>query len=974
MDETPLLFLSYARHDNRQSNNFIAEFADALKNEVHSAWGKPIEIFVDVDSIGWGEDWRTRIDSGLQSSAYLIAFLTPTFLNRPECRRELHLFLEAERRVGRNDLILPVYYIDFSEWGDPDSAESPEVAELIKVFKARNYADLQHLRDAKVTSKPAKKEIRALAKQLTDRLRGRAKRGGSRPPPRAVHPLPGFVPPRVAGRDQELLDLRTALEQPGAVLVALVGEAGIGKTAVVTKFARDLSHVAVDYLAARGYPAVNAVSLLEGLAGTHPDEEKRAALLRLVRAPDLVLLGKLDAVLNGLKGRRVLVILDDMEQLLDDEGDLRDGSLLALLRELADRGDHHVQAVLVTTRLPRRPDAVPVQIEDGLSEKELQEFLAGLEPGDRTRALSMTTYQWSVFTRATGCWPRPAERIYGVVAANRTPLNSAIEAIGARRTPGQITAAGLDDAEREAVRALAVYGRPVERDAVAKLVAREMADRVEGALDRLVNQRIVRKEGAHSKVDRYFLPTAERDDFLGEQAGTTAELRRRAAEFLHRRADQLDALRRARKLEDLEYYLDTIELYLECGDAESALDLVKKIDDDYLKGWGQTGVLMVHLTELSKMLADPHSVVLAGSIRARALLQQGRSVEAVSLILETGSRYAKSIDEETELILLNQLGTAYLAQGRLSQAIDSFLEVAESTDPDFERSSRADARYNLAVCLTEVGRFDDAAESIALAIADLDAAFGGIDANAGDNADNRRLRAQLKLQEATIARERGEYTRSVALAGEARAEALAIGAKVLAGLGDDVRAWSLLLDVGGTAAMEAAQAARRVAAQTGHPRLTRLNGVTLALLHLQRRELADAHAAADLAVRSSCSTPGAGAYVMRGIVALRQKQSVPAENDFAQAHTVARAASDQELCDLLDFSALAQAGLALVRHSDTAEEAALHTYRSAIRLASASGAHARRRALFRELVADNPQGLPRVRELLDVRAIPRSEP
>jgi tetratricopeptide (TPR) repeat protein len=779
------------------------------------------------------------------------------------------------------------------------------------------------------------------------------------------------------GREEERLaidHLLAGARKGRSGVLALVGEAGIGKTAVVTKFARDLSDVAVDYLAARGYPAVNAASLLEGLAGTHPDEEKRAALLRQVSAPDLVLLGKLDAVLTGLEGRRVLVILDDVEQLLDDEGDLRDESLLALLRDLADRGDHHVQVVLVTTRLPRRPDAVPVEIEDGLPEGELQEFLAWLEPGDRTRALSMTTHQWSVFTRATDCWPRPAERIYGVVAANRTPLHSAIEAMGARRTPGQITAAGLDETEREAVRALAVYGRPVELDAVAELVAQEMTDRVEAALDRLADQRIVRRERAHSRVDRYFLPTAERDDFLGEPDGTTAESSRRAAEFLHRCADQLDTLGSARKLGDLEYYLDAIELYLECDDGESALDLVKKIDDCYLKGWGQTGVLGVYLAEISRMLADPHSVVLTNSIRARALLQQGRSEEAVTLILETGSRYAKSIDEETELILLNQLGTAYLAQGRLSEAIDSFLEVAESTDPNFELSSRADARYNLAVCLTEVGRFDDAAESIALATADLDAAFGGIDGSAGDDADNRRLRAQLKLQEATIARERGEYTWSVELAGEARAEALAIGAKVLAGLGDDVRAWSLLLDGGGTAAMEAAQAARRVAAQTGHPRLTRVNGVVLALLHLQRRELPDAHAAADLAVRSSHSTPGAGAYVMRGIVALRQKQSVPAQNDFTQALTVARAASDQELCDLLDFSALARAGLALAQHSDTAEDAALRTYRSAIRLADAPGAHARRRALFRELVADSPRELPRLRALLDVRAIPRPGP
>jgi tetratricopeptide (TPR) repeat protein len=174
--------------------------------------------------------------------------------------------------------------------------------------------------------------------------------------------------------------------------------------------------------------------------------------------------------------------------------------------------------------------------------------------------------------------------------------------------------------------------------------------------------------------------------------------------------------------------------------------------------------------------------------------------------------------------------------------------------------------------------------------------------------------------------------------------------------------------------MASALAARRIAAQTGSPRLSRINGITLALLHLQDDRLADAYAAADLAVRSSRNTPGAGAYAMRGIVEWRQKRHIRAAEDFERALSMAREASDSELCDVLDISGLAQAGLALARRPGADEGAALATYQSAIRLADVRGAHERRRALFRELVADNPAELPRLRALLQVTTIPRTEP
>jgi F-box protein 11 len=84
----------------------------------------------------------------LARSAYFLAFLSPKFLNSEECRRELERFLEIEEAAEHRDLILPIYFIETPEWADPDSAESSEIAGLVRTLKTRQTPDFGQLRGA----------------------------------------------------------------------------------------------------------------------------------------------------------------------------------------------------------------------------------------------------------------------------------------------------------------------------------------------------------------------------------------------------------------------------------------------------------------------------------------------------------------------------------------------------------------------------------------------------------------------------------------------------------------------------------------------------------------------------------------------------------------------------------------------------------------------------------------------------------
>ena len=74
--------------------------------------GQEFTIFQDRD-IQWGQNWKRRIEKSLDEEVtFLIPIITPSFFKSKACRDELGRFLERERRLNRDDLILPVYYVD----------------------------------------------------------------------------------------------------------------------------------------------------------------------------------------------------------------------------------------------------------------------------------------------------------------------------------------------------------------------------------------------------------------------------------------------------------------------------------------------------------------------------------------------------------------------------------------------------------------------------------------------------------------------------------------------------------------------------------------------------------------------------------------------------------------------------------------------------------------------------------------------
>lgn len=153
-------FMSYAHHDDRDGR--LSKFRDRLVDELTSLTGVDVEIFMDDDSIKLGEQWKKRLEAGLATSTFLLPIITPSFLTSRYCREELETFRGHERAHGRDDLILPVYYIACERF----LSESNDAAETLRVVLERQYFDWRELRSLTPSNQRVGRARTRLAEQI----------------------------------------------------------------------------------------------------------------------------------------------------------------------------------------------------------------------------------------------------------------------------------------------------------------------------------------------------------------------------------------------------------------------------------------------------------------------------------------------------------------------------------------------------------------------------------------------------------------------------------------------------------------------------------------------------------------------------------------------------------------------------------------------------------------------------------------
>lgn len=164
--DKPAALMSYVHSDDKYKQ--LSTLCERLSDEVGMQIGIEFPIFQDKKDIHWGQNWEERIKSALtEEITFLIPIITPSFFNSQPCRDELERFLEVEKKLKRNELILPIYFVDTPLLNDPKSRATDPLAEVIA---SRQYADWRELRFEPFTNPLVGKTLAQLATQIRDAL------------------------------------------------------------------------------------------------------------------------------------------------------------------------------------------------------------------------------------------------------------------------------------------------------------------------------------------------------------------------------------------------------------------------------------------------------------------------------------------------------------------------------------------------------------------------------------------------------------------------------------------------------------------------------------------------------------------------------------------------------------------------------------------------------------------------------------
>jgi tetratricopeptide (TPR) repeat protein len=409
-------------------------------------------------------------------------------------------------------------------------------------------------------------------------------------------------------RREDLRRLGQLLSEPTTRLVSVIGHGGMGKTALACKILRDLerqrwSHaehdVTIDgiiYLSTRT-TGISLERLFLDCAKLLEDEE-RERLRTVWTNPQLKTADKITRLLQTLRQGRYVILLDNLEDLLDDQGRFTDEELWLFFEQDLLRAPG--TQLVVTTRIPlalrreiMRFDQ-KVELLEGLPLEEGVALLRELDPNGEYGLRDTSEAQLRKAVELTHGVPRALEVLAGILAND--PFATLDEVLETFYTHEDVVRAlieehykRLDRETQRVIDALAVFKKPVPPLAVDFFLEQfEPGVDVPSIMQRLVHANIVSVNRATKAVTLHHIDQDYAYNQLPDISETETKYTRQALEL--RAADYYVQIQVSQEvwesIDDLEPQLNEFEHRIRAGDHENAFWLLDSIDEDHLALWG----------------------------------------------------------------------------------------------------------------------------------------------------------------------------------------------------------------------------------------------------------------------------------------------------------------------------------------------------------------------------------------------------
>lgn len=173
-ERTPAAFMSYVAFSDEAEQARLEQLWQQLAADVRDRTGMELRIFHERDE-DWRHNWQTRLAEThrtQEDTTFLIPVITPRYFDSNICLGELQMFLNLEQQLGRDDLIIPIYYLDTPSLEDRIVRESDP---YVRAIREHAYVDWRHLHAADSSSSDVLVKVHRMAKRMEDSLiRGQA--------------------------------------------------------------------------------------------------------------------------------------------------------------------------------------------------------------------------------------------------------------------------------------------------------------------------------------------------------------------------------------------------------------------------------------------------------------------------------------------------------------------------------------------------------------------------------------------------------------------------------------------------------------------------------------------------------------------------------------------------------------------------------------------------------------------------------
>lgn len=159
------VFVSYRHDDNDHDDGRPIQFVKDVIAEFEASYGKEAKLFLDRESIKWGEDWQERLNEEIELNTVMVAVVTPRYLRSEACREEAITFWNATQISGTPKQFLPLIWRNL----EPVAREFANDA-IYKALQKRQYFDVSEALFLERGDREYRKLIHEAAQRLHDAL------------------------------------------------------------------------------------------------------------------------------------------------------------------------------------------------------------------------------------------------------------------------------------------------------------------------------------------------------------------------------------------------------------------------------------------------------------------------------------------------------------------------------------------------------------------------------------------------------------------------------------------------------------------------------------------------------------------------------------------------------------------------------------------------------------------------------------